>query len=61
MLWKKGDNATRSRAKLLTWMPGVMPEMMPRRKPRKMESIRKVREMSIEFTQKSAIIKSIML
>jgi len=34
------------RAKLLTWMPGVRPEMMPRRKPRKTERMRGVRESS---------------
>lgn len=46
MLWKYGDSATRSRAKLLTWMPGVSPEMMPRKKPKKMEMRRRVRESS---------------
>lgn len=61
MLWKNGESATRRRAKLLTWMPGVMPEMMPRRKPEKMEMTRRVREMSMECSQKPPFNKSIML
>ncbi len=47
MLAKNGDIATSIRAKLLTCIPGVRPEMMPRKKPKKMEMRRSVREISI--------------
>ncbi len=44
---KTGERATRIRAKLLTCTPGARPEIMPRRKPRKMDIISRVMESSM--------------
>ncbi len=43
-----GVRERRISAKLLTWMPGISPEMMPRMKPKKMEIRRRDMEMSMK-------------
>jgi len=60
MVERKGETATRMRAKLLTWMPGVRPEMMPSRNPNIIDIIRIVREMSMDFSSKHLLNKRVM-
>jgi hypothetical protein len=54
------DAATRISAKLLTWMPGVRPEMIPSRKPNIIETMSRTSEISMVFSRKHLMNKRIM-
>ena len=57
---KRGDIATRMREKLFTWMPGMRPEIIPRKKPNRIELTSIGMDSSIGLP-KDLLNKSIML